>query len=89
MQRAGLDWELESILAARRERAGPAGKRCLHDSIASVCPAFVDSGSKPSAFRRRIPSPLVAKFAPRPVRPPWRSVAQPANHGHNGYSRLA
>lgn len=72
------EWLLESILAARRESA-----HARLESAASaiqpqaICPAFVGLSPEPRSLGKRISSPLVARSAARPARPPWRGVSPP------------
>ena len=69
-------WLLESIQAAKRESAHMR----LEDAASSIqsqalCPAFLGLSPEPRTSRKRISSPFVARFAPPPVRTPWRGVA--------------
>ena len=67
---------LASLLSERRARAHDRleGAGSMMQSQA-VCPAFLGLSPEPRSFRKRISSPFVARYAPRPVRPPWRGVA--------------
>ena len=67
---------LESMLAARRERAHARleGASLILESQAS-CPVLVGPVPDRPTFGKRIDSPLVARYAARPARPPWRGVA--------------
>ena len=69
-------WLLESILADRRESAH-ARLESAASSIQSqaLCPAFLGLSPEPRSSGKRILSPVVARFAPRPDRPTWRGVA--------------
>ena len=69
-------WLLESMLAAKSESAHAR----LESGASSIqsqafCPAYLGLSPEPGAFRKRIASPLVARFAPPPDRSPWRGVA--------------
>ncbi len=73
------EWLLESMLAARRESAHAR----LEDAASAIqsqaiCPAIVGLSPEPVSLRKRISSPLVARSAPRPERPPWRGVSSPS-----------
>lgn len=67
---------LDSMLSARREVAHAR----LEGAASAIqpeaaCPAFLDSGTEPLSFRKRVSSPLPVRFAPRPERPTWRGLA--------------
>ena len=70
------DQLFESILADRRELAHER----LEDAASTIqsqasCPVPVGPDQSERAFQKKIASPFVARFAPSPVRPPWRGVA--------------
>ena len=70
------DQLLESILAERRELAHER----LEDAASTIqsqasCPVPVGPDQSERAFQKKIASPFVARFAPSPVRLPWRGVA--------------
>ena len=69
-------WLLESMLAAKSEAAhGRLESGASSIQSEAFCPAYLGLSPEPGAFRKRIASPLVARFAPPPDRSPWRGVA--------------
>ena len=70
------DRRFERNLAESRELAH-SRLEDLASTIQSeaLCPAFLGPGPQPRSFRKRVTRPFTARFAPPPVRTPWRGVA--------------
>ena len=70
------DRDFERILVERREQAHSR----LEDAASTIqseplCPAFLGPSPVPRSFGKRITQRFAARFAPSPVRPPWKGVA--------------
>ena len=78
-----------SLLSERRARAHDRleGAASTIQSQA-LCPAFLAPSPEPRSFRKRISSPFVPRYAPRPARPPWRGVASDSESGSGIFSEF-